>query len=66
MAIDVDLIIFESANTEIQLLKMRQQAKKSEINSREFFIYFSVRRSYTLIKTERNLDLHKDTFNILP
>jgi len=39
MAIDVDLIIFESANTEIQLLKMKQLAKKSDINSREFSIF---------------------------
>tara|TARA_B100000470_G_scaffold53668_1_gene40458 strand:+ start:499 stop:624 length:126 start_codon:yes stop_codon:yes gene_type:complete len=39
MAIDEDLIIFESANTEIQLLIMRLHAKKSEINSLEFFIF---------------------------
>jgi len=39
MAIDVDLIIFEFANTEIQLLKMRPHANKSEINSLEFFIF---------------------------
>jgi len=34
MAIDVDLIISEFANTENKLLKMKQHAKKSEINSR--------------------------------